>query len=232
MENSLAYYEPQRAIVTNNGDNYTLDVGHNRPILNLTRDTDFGVIEGTKKPSLYKPGAEKICLTYGLMQRYFTESAIEDYNAEIPFFMYRIRCDLVANVNGQEQVICSSNGSANTREKRNGRALPWDTANSSLKMAQKRALVGAAISVSGISDMFAQDIENEDFMSGSKTMVESADPESFITKKQVTRLYAVGTAAGKNAKEVKDLLAAKGYGSTKEIQQKDYDAVIALIQEG
>ena len=32
----------------------------------LERDVDFGVIPGTKSPSLLKAGAEKICMAYGL----------------------------------------------------------------------------------------------------------------------------------------------------------------------
>ncbi|MFD2116380.1 hypothetical protein ACFSTH_08155 [Paenibacillus yanchengensis] len=31
----------------------------------MVKDEDFGVVPGTKKPSLYKPGAEKLCELYG-----------------------------------------------------------------------------------------------------------------------------------------------------------------------
>jgi len=34
---------------------------------------DFGIIPGTKKPTLLKPGAEKICLTYGLVPSFERE---------------------------------------------------------------------------------------------------------------------------------------------------------------
>lgn len=230
MANELMTYEPSVAIVTQSGANYTLEIGHGRPPVTLTRDTDFGVIPNTTKPSLYKSGAEKITITYGVAQRYSLDKAIDDY--ERPFFLYRVKCELVAIVNGVESVVASSYGEANTSEKACGRASPYDTANSRLKIAQKRGLVGAAIALSGISDMFTQDMENEDFMSGAKAMIESADPESYLSQKQIRYLYALGEDSHRNAKQVKELLTAAGYGSTKEIKQKDYDAVIALIKEG
>ena len=49
----------------------------------LHRDVDFGMIRKkdgsamTKNPTLFKSGAEKICMAYGLCQRYTIESRIE-----------------------------------------------------------------------------------------------------------------------------------------------------------
>ena len=42
----------------------------------LKRGVDFGVIAGTKRPSLYKSGAEKVIMAYGLMCRYDIESSM------------------------------------------------------------------------------------------------------------------------------------------------------------
>ena len=92
------------------------------------------------------------------------------------------------------------------------------------------ALVAAALSISGLSDAFTQDMENEDFMNNAKTLLASDDPESPVSTAQIRRLYAIGGNVGLTTKEVKDLLAAKGYTSTKQIKQQDYESVCNLIQ--
>lgn len=199
----------------------------------LKRDVDFGVIPKTKKPSLYKSGAEKICFAYGLMQRYHIESKIEETAPE-PFFFYTVRCDLVKlNVqNGQEYVFTSGYGSANTKEKRNGFNGAYDAANSALKMAAKRALTAAAISVCGGSDLFTMDIEDETVTKNFEEIKATSDDEAPITSKQIKRLYAIGNEAGKSVEELKQFLASKGYTSSKDIKQKDYDEVCKLVGGG
>ena len=65
----------------------------------LRRGVDFGMIRKkngdpmTKHPTLFKSGAEKVAVAYGLCQRYHMESKIED--PENGFFFYAVRCDLV-----------------------------------------------------------------------------------------------------------------------------------------
>lgn len=198
----------------------------------LKRDVDFGVIPKTKKPSLYKAGAEKICFAYGLMQRYYIESKIEQTDPE-PFFFYTVRCDLVKlNMqNGQEYVFTSGYGSANTKEKRNGFNGAYDAANSTLKMAVKRSLVSAAIAVCGGSDLFTMDIEDEAVTKNFEEIKQTSDDEAPITTKQIKRLYAIGNEAGRTVEDIKTFLAAKGYTSTKDIKQKNYDEVCKLVGE-
>ena len=230
MSNEVALYEGTKAIVEPKRLNYEISVSGGTPAT-LRRDIDFGVIKGTKKPSLYKSGAEKICFAYGLMQRYHIESKIEETDPE-PFFFYTVRCDLVKlNMqNGQEYVFTSGYGSANTKEKRNGFNGAFDSANSSLKMAQKRALVSAAISICGGSDLFTQDIEDESFVEKNYAEIkQTTDDEAPVTSKQIKRLYAIGAEAGRNVEQIKQLLSAKGYTSTKDIKQKDYDEVCKLV---
>lgn len=58
----------------------------------LRRGVDFGMIRRkdgsaqTKHPTLFKAGAEKVAVAYGLCQRYHMESKLED--AESGFFFY------------------------------------------------------------------------------------------------------------------------------------------------
>lgn len=231
MNNELTLYEGQKAIVAPKRMNYEISVAGGAPQI-LKRDVDFGVIPKTKKPSLYKSGAEKICFAYGLMQRYHIETKMEELEPE-PFFYYVVRCDLVKLLaTGQEIVFTSGYGSANTREKRNGFNSAFDSANSTLKMAQKRALVSAAISICGGSDLFTQDIEDETFMTKNyEEMKATANDDAPVTANQIKRLYAIGKEAGRNAAEVRTLLEARGYTSSKDIKQKDYDDICKLVAE-
>ena len=145
----------------------------------------------TKHPTLFKSGAEKVAVAYGLCQRYHLESKVEDHSEG--FFFYCVRCDLVKIVDGQEYTITSSYGSANTREGRNGRQSPYDGANSALKMAQKRALVSASLSLGCMSDSFTQDIESDTEEAG--VYFNSQNPDAPITAAQVKFFYA---AAGRH----------------------------------
>ena len=231
MSNEVMIYEGQKAIVEAKRMNYQISVPGGVPQV-LKRDVDFGVIPHTKKPSLYKSGAEKICFAYGLMQRYHIESKIEQ-TEPTPFFFYTIRCDLVKLLpTGQEIVFTSSYGLANTSEKRNGFNGAYDAANSTLKMAQKRALTSAAISICGGSDLFTMDIEDETTISRNyEEMKQTANDDAPLTSKQTKRIYALGNEAGHNAEEVRQILATMGITSTKDVTQKMYDEVCKKVSE-
>lgn len=235
MEQQVTIYEPQKAVAVAHRGNYLVNIG-NRD-LELKRGVDFDnpdTRNGKKafnQPILLKAGAEKLAFGFGLCQRYTIESKIEQHDENGMFFYYLVRCDLVKPNEWGETVLSNSYGSANTAEKRNGFNSPADAANSTLKMAQKRALVGAALSISGLSDLFTQDIENETFMQNADTIVKET-PDSPVTTKQIRRLYAIASEHGMNQQQAKQKLAAMGYTSTKDIKQKDYDSVCdALAKE-
>lgn len=64
----------------------------------LKEGIDYGTIPGTPKPTLYKPGAEKICAFFGYAPHY-TESlaSIEDWEGDRfgePLFYYKYACTL------------------------------------------------------------------------------------------------------------------------------------------
>ena len=232
MSNEVMLYGGQKAIVEAKRMNYQI-TAPNGTNTTLKTDVDFGVIPRTKKPSLYKSGAEKICFAYGLMQRYHIESKIEQTDPE-PFFFYTVRCDLVKInlANGQEYVFTSGYGSANTKEKRNGFNGAFDAANSSLKMAAKRALTSAAISICGGSDLFTMDIEDETSIGKNyEEMRQTANDDAPLTSKQTKRIYALGNEAGHNAEEVRQILATMGITSTKDVTQKMYDEVCKKVSE-
>lgn len=119
---------------------------------------DIGIIPGTNKPTLLKPGAEKIVMMMGLSSRYEIMDKVEDYDKG--FFSYNIRCTLSRN----DYDICEGVGNCNSRESKYVKADPYSIANTILKMAKKRAYVDAALSVASLSDIFTQDLEDMEGM--------------------------------------------------------------------
>jgi hypothetical protein len=119
---------------------------------------DYGLIPGTNtnKPSLFKPGAEKLCLIYGLSARVAELKSIEDF--EVGIFSYVVKVSLVQKRTGT--VVAEGVGQCNSRERRYKNQDPASVANTILKMARKRALVDATISATCASDEFTQDIED------------------------------------------------------------------------
>lgn len=226
MSEELTIYEGKQAIVKTSGVNYRITSPMTGTAVTLNRDIDFGMIPKTKKPSLFKSGAEKVIAAYGLLQHYTIESKLEQMGDD-PFFYYVIRCDLVRVGNdGHEYVFTSGIGSANTKEKRNGFNGAFDAANSTIKMAQKRAMVSAAVNIGALSSMFTMDIEDSDFVNGGYQQIASTqDPNSRITSAQVKRLFAIANNAGVNANKAKERLAIMGYTKATEVTQSVYDEV-------
>ena len=230
MSEEMVVYAASRALADTCRSGYRLNCAGND--LELKRGTDFDnpVIQKTgkkafDKPILQKPGAEKIVFAFGLLPVYTIESKIERYGDEGSFFYYSVRCDLCKFLpDGRSVVVTNSYGSANTGEKRNGFNAPADAANGTLKMAQKRALVGAALSISGVSDLFSQDIENDKFMESARELVKET-PDSPISSRQIQRIYAIARGVGLSQEQAKAKLQAMGFVSTKSITVKDYDRI-------
>ena len=61
----------------------------------MKKGVDFGVIPGTRKPTLLKPGAEKLCRLFSLRPGYQLIHFISDF--EQPLFFYHYRCTLIRN---------------------------------------------------------------------------------------------------------------------------------------
>ena len=78
----------------------------------LKKGHDFGEVPGTSKPTLLKPGGEKICMLFGLNPEYEFLQTTEDYDKE--FFSYNIRCTLFRN----GQPVAQGVGSCNSKEKK------------------------------------------------------------------------------------------------------------------
>jgi len=80
----------------------------------MIKGEDYGVIPGTAKPTLFKPGAEKLCFFHGLSIEYECTSRLEDWDNGR--FAYTYLCSLRDRRTGL--VIAQCEGSANSLEKR------------------------------------------------------------------------------------------------------------------
>lgn len=144
----------------------------------LTKDVDYGVIPGTDKPALLKPGAEMLLLAAGLG---FTITKIDDDDSRnhrgVTYRCTVKRGDMVvAECDGyagyDESRFYTSAADAEAKERANAERYrrqvntskfteyraPW---NSVMKMAQKRALVGAALNAVAGSGLFTQDLDDD-----------------------------------------------------------------------
>lgn len=131
----------------------------------LKEKIDYGIIPGTKKPTLYKAGAEKICQLFNLRPEFTCITQIEDWSGkqhdlDEPLFFYRYRCQLFyPKFNGQP--VGEGTGSCNSLEnKYRGENWRFELVNTVEKMAFKRSLVAAVLVTCGASQHFSQDLED------------------------------------------------------------------------
>jgi hypothetical protein len=97
-------------------------------------------------------------------------------------------------------------------------------------MAKKRAMVDACLTVGQLSSMFSQDMEDEEFMRKAETPV-AVDGETPITAKQVKRMFAIASKQGVDKAKCTEIIKSHGYEDSKDIKQKDYDAICTKIED-
>lgn len=85
----------------------------------LVNDVDFGKIPGCgDKPTLFKSGAEKVCITFGLQDTYDIIASKEEFDGK-GFFSYTVKCYLSANG------IRITEGLGHANSKENKWAFKW-----------------------------------------------------------------------------------------------------------
>jgi hypothetical protein len=151
----------------------------------------YGMVPGTDKPTLLKPGAEVLCVAFRIADTY----NVEDLSAG-DAIRYRVTCTGSHQMTGV--VLGSGMGEGSTGEEKykwrkavcahefegmpedrrrtkyakskggtiytvdQVRTDPADLANTVLKMACKRAKMAMVLNVTGASDIFGQDLEDLD----------------------------------------------------------------------
>jgi hypothetical protein len=156
----------------------------------MKKDIHYGIIPGTPKPTLYKPGAEKLLSTFHIgvnPSEHIVDLSTED---EI---RYRVGVEGFNNDTGAllgvgwgecssseekykwKKPICDEEfdetptdrkritwkrGDKGPYQQKQIRMNPVDVANTILKMAKKRALIDMTLTITAASDIFDQDIED------------------------------------------------------------------------
>lgn len=85
---------------------------------------DYGIIPGTRKPTLYKPGAEKLAEIYGLGWRYRWLEKVLDWKGQ--FFYFEVECSVFDTATGREVGNCIA--SCNSREDKYAWRWMWPDA--------------------------------------------------------------------------------------------------------
>lgn len=80
----------------------------------MVEDEDYGVIPGTKRKTLLKPGAEKLTDLFRCKPEFEIVTRIEDFDR--PLFHYVFRCRIVSRETGQ--VVAEGFGSCSSHEKK------------------------------------------------------------------------------------------------------------------
>jgi hypothetical protein len=179
----------------------------------MRKDTHYGVIPGTKKPSLYKPGAEVLAATFRIAVSYRVDDLSDGDHVR-----YRVAAvgthQTSGIVLGEGMGECSSGeekykwrGSicdeefdslpenrrrikfskyqGKVEKKKQVRTESADQANTILKMACKRAQVAMTLNVTAASDIFTQDIEDlpEELRTEEVTQPARPEPEPYPNEK-------------------------------------------------
>lgn len=189
----------------------------------LRQNHDYGIVPGTDKPTLLKPGAEKILMMMGLRSEFEIVDSTRDF--ENGFFQYQVRCKLYKG----DMLITEGLGSCNTKERKYLKQDPFSIDNTILKMAKKRALVDAALLVASLSDVFTQDLEDMD-LEGQQVSSRKkyyTDQDGAISVAQAKRMFALAEG---DQEIVRQVLDKYGYESTRDVKKVDYDKMCTEIE--
>ena len=153
-------------------------------------DEHYGTIPGTKKPSLFKPGAEKLCLLFRLNPDY--EIIMKD--REDFFISYTVKCTLAHIPTGQ--VIASGVGACNSKETKyrwryleesTGQALPksyWTARDSGDSKEMKRLLGGDGFRAAKIDGAWviakSEQVENDNPYDLDNTLMKMACKRALV----------------------------------------------------
>ena len=192
---------------------------------NLKKDYDFGIVPGTQKPSLLKPGAEKIFMLLGLRSEFELIDSTRDFDKG--FFQYAVKCRLYKG----DMLITEGVGAANNREKKWIKQDPYSIDNTVLKMARKRSMTDAALTVGSLSDIFTQDLTDSDMdIQGQPVQHQKVftDQDGTISKAQAKRMFALSDGSQDIVRQV---LSEYGYNSSSDVKKTEYEAICAKVEK-
>lgn len=195
----------------------------------LKQNHDYGIIPGTPKPTLLKPGAEKILMLMGLRSGFEIVDSARDF--EKGFFQYQVKCYLYRG----DILITEGLGAANTKERKYLKQDPFTIDNTVLKIAKKRALIDATLLVASLSEVFTQDIEDMDLVGNQLPQTEqqrqqqslTPDSDDTISKAQAKRMYALAKG---DVELCKKIMKKYGYEHSEQVKKIDYNKICEEIE--
>lgn len=183
--------QPGGYVTTLTAENIRAQVGLIQKVMKavMKKETHYGVIPGTNKPTLYKAGAEVLLTTF----RIAVDPEVDDLSTGDEI-RYRIRAigrhQATGNVVGTgigecstseekyrwRDAVCQEEFDAADEDRKRIkyakakggghytrqqiRTVPADLANTVLKMAKKRAQIDLTLTATAASDIFTQDVED------------------------------------------------------------------------
>lgn len=204
----------------------------------LIADIDYGNIPKTDKYCLFKSGAEKLCDLYGYGKRF--ELISRDVDSEKPYFAYEIKAVLFDGNTGQ--IVAEGVGCCNSKEKKYLKYAPFDTANIVLKMAKKRAFVDAVLTATRSSDVFSQDIVEDDgenkaeqtdgTKAANKQQQQKAGKGQLVSAKQLDYIYSLMSQHRLSVEQVrKELRKRYQVNDSKELSREQASDFIKILKE-
>jgi hypothetical protein len=243
----------------------------------MRAEIDYGTIPGTPKPTLYKSGAEKLCALFQLAPRVQVQDLstpdairyqvkVELYSATGIFCGEGVGTASSAETKYQwRAAVCREEFEATPEDQRRVlykktreggfftviqvRTVPEDADNTILKMAKKRALIDAVLTVTAASDIFTQDLEDFDLPAEPVDTNSDAAPQPSrpqpaakpaarpapqaasaptISEPQQRRFFAIASGAGKSQNEIKQyLFQTFGIEHSRDLKRADYETACA-----
>jgi len=165
----------------------------------MVKGVDYGMVDGFSKPTLLKPGAEKLCDVFGFSKTVEVVNRVEKWDVGI--FAYEVKMTLIGKDNGV--IEAEGLGSCNSKEAAFQQQDAFTIVNTVLKMAKKRALIDAVLSATRSSGIFTQDIE--DFPTNS-IIKGGGEP---VTKRQLHKIYQIVAELNMRHEVAKEMMQMK-----------------------
>lgn len=260
--NAIAEIPMPRALVADAGRMGVTEVlAHVTAVQHVMRavmkeEVHYGRIPGTDKPSLYKQGAEVLCLAFKIAPRYRVEDLSTADTAR-----FRVICEGVHSPTGTvmgeglgecsgaeekyrwRKAVCVeefeglADGLRRVKFGRKSgggfytvnqiRVDAADVANTVLKMAKKRALIDMVLTVTAASDMFNQDLDDLD-----ATLREHLTEDEQVAAAQVTRDEWTAKAAAAKTTEALTQVMKAGVKVFQDTRDKDgYRMFASAVQK-
>jgi hypothetical protein len=225
----------------------------------MIQDQDYGEIPGTKEKGLFKPGAEKLLslFNYGISVQEMR--CVEDWDKPLFSYTYRAvvrdrhgfvlaECD--GNCNSMEKKyryrwINESSATSEQKEAAIDRRkasygarllVPNDDlysiVNTIMKMAEKRAIVGATLLACNASAYFRnleQQTEVEAPANRHTMDADVVEDSPAISEAQLKRLWAISSEGGYSPEGARGLMESLGYKSSRDIPVSEYETVCKLL---